>query len=177
MPAGHEHRDDRSPLPSPRSRQPRARRVAPRRAGVRAGRGRWVDVGPTSPQSCNTTRFPGPAEFTGIGRRLVSPRVDAGGQGDVRVSFARVVRNTGNKLRHAISASLTRIPSSLTEARCHEQLVDNGVGRADRLAEQAAVCRASNNPIAMMPASAHASRLRTGQLRLRYSGAWERSTG
>jgi integrase len=43
---GHEHRDDRPPLRSPRSRQLPARRLAPRRARPRTGRGRWVDVGP-----------------------------------------------------------------------------------------------------------------------------------
>jgi integrase len=40
-----EHRDDRPPLRSPRSRQLPARRLAPRRACARAGRGRWVDTG------------------------------------------------------------------------------------------------------------------------------------
>jgi integrase len=43
---GHEHRDDRPPLRPPRSRQLPARRLAPRRARARTGRGRWVDVGP-----------------------------------------------------------------------------------------------------------------------------------
>ena len=42
---GHEHRDDRPPLRPPRSRQSPARRLAPRRARARAGRGRWVDTG------------------------------------------------------------------------------------------------------------------------------------
>jgi integrase len=42
---GHEHRDDRPPLRPPRSRQLPARRLAPRCARARAGRGRWVDVG------------------------------------------------------------------------------------------------------------------------------------
>jgi hypothetical protein len=43
---GHQHRDDRSPLRPPRSRQPRARGLTSRRASPRAGRGRWVDTGP-----------------------------------------------------------------------------------------------------------------------------------
>jgi integrase len=43
---GHEHRTDRPPLRPPRSRQLPARRLAPRRARARTGRGRWVDAGP-----------------------------------------------------------------------------------------------------------------------------------
>jgi len=42
---GHEHRDDRPPLRPPRGRQLPARRLAPRRARARTGRGRWVDAG------------------------------------------------------------------------------------------------------------------------------------
>jgi len=43
---GYEHRDDRPPLRPSRGRQPRARRLASRRARARTGRGRWADVGP-----------------------------------------------------------------------------------------------------------------------------------
>jgi integrase len=42
---GHQHHNDRPPLRPPRSRQLPARRLAPRRARARTGRGRWVDTG------------------------------------------------------------------------------------------------------------------------------------
>ena len=42
---GHQHRDDRPPLRPPRRRQLPARRLAPRRARARTGRGRRVDTG------------------------------------------------------------------------------------------------------------------------------------
>jgi Phage integrase family len=48
---GHEHRDDRPPLRPPRQRQPRPRSFAPRRARLRAGRGRWVDVAANAPEA------------------------------------------------------------------------------------------------------------------------------
>ncbi len=54
---GHEHRDDRPPLRPPRSRQLPARRVAPRRAGARAGRGRWVDAGAEAGKAAQRNGF------------------------------------------------------------------------------------------------------------------------
>jgi integrase len=53
---GHEHRDDRPPLRPPRSRQLPARRLAPRCARARTGRGRWVDAGA---QTRKAARRPG----------------------------------------------------------------------------------------------------------------------
>jgi hypothetical protein len=54
---GLEHRDDRPPLRPPRSRQLPARRLAPRRARARTGRGRWVDVGPQAHKAAQRHRF------------------------------------------------------------------------------------------------------------------------
>ncbi len=52
---GHEPRDDRSPLRPPRPRQLPARRLAPRRARGRTGRGRRVDASlHAAPKVCRT---------------------------------------------------------------------------------------------------------------------------
>ena len=54
---GHEHRDDRPPLRPPRRRQLPARRLAPRRARARTGRGRWVDAGPQARKAAQRHGF------------------------------------------------------------------------------------------------------------------------
>ena len=73
---GHEHRDDRPPLRPPRSRQPRARRLAPRRARARAGRGRWVDVGPQGRKAAQRHGFQASREpFAAGGGRSVDVEV------------------------------------------------------------------------------------------------------
>jgi integrase len=50
---GFEHRDDRPPLRASRTRQLRTRRRPARRARVRAGRGRCVDVAPTAGETAH----------------------------------------------------------------------------------------------------------------------------
>jgi integrase len=52
---GDEHRDDRPPLRPSRQRQPRTRRCPARRARVRAGGGRCVDVDANAPQANQKT--------------------------------------------------------------------------------------------------------------------------
>ena len=54
---GHEHRDDRPPLRPPRNRQLPARRLAPRRARARKGRGRRVDTGPKARKAAQRHGF------------------------------------------------------------------------------------------------------------------------
>jgi hypothetical protein len=51
------HRDDRPALRPPRPRQPRTRRLAPRRTRSRAGRGRRVDVAPNTGNIDANARF------------------------------------------------------------------------------------------------------------------------
>ena len=73
---GHEHRDDRPPLRPPRSRQLPARRLAPRRARARAGRGRWVDAGPKARKAAQRHGFQASREaFAAGGGRSVDVEV------------------------------------------------------------------------------------------------------
>ena len=73
---GHEHRDDRPPLRPPRSRQLRARRLAPGRARARAGRGRWVDAGPQARKAAQRHGFQASREaFAAGGGRSVDVEV------------------------------------------------------------------------------------------------------
>ncbi len=70
----YRYEKDRPPLRSPRGRQLPARRLAPRRACARAGRGRWVDGRHASPQSRTATRFPGLATARRGGRWTLGGR-------------------------------------------------------------------------------------------------------
>ena len=73
---GHEHRDDRPPLRPPRSRQLPARRLAPRRARARTGRGRWVDTGAHARKAAQRHGFQASREaFAAGGGRSVDVEV------------------------------------------------------------------------------------------------------
>ena len=70
---GHEHRDDRPPLRPPRGGQLRARRLAPRRARARTGRGRWVDTGAQARETAQRHGFQASREaFAAVDARWTS---------------------------------------------------------------------------------------------------------
>jgi integrase len=73
---GHEHRDDQPPLRPSRSRQLPARRLAPRRARARTGRGRWPDAAAQARKAAQRHAFQASREaFAAGGGRSVDVEV------------------------------------------------------------------------------------------------------